>query len=92
MRRVIPGWKAARRAVLDAAGWRCAECGRAGRLEVDHKLRIRDGGPELDRRNLQPLCRSCHIAKTRAENTLTRRRYDHRKTAQALLVDLQGES
>ena len=91
MRRVIPGWPTARREVLDAAGWCCAKCGKAGRMEVDYKVRIKDGGAELDRRNLQPLCRGCHIAKTKAENTVTPRRLDHRKKTAVLLVELQHE-
>ena len=28
----------------DLDGWRCSECGRAGRLEVHHVKSMRDGG------------------------------------------------
>ena len=29
-------WQATRRAVFERDGWRCVQCGRAGRLEADH--------------------------------------------------------
>ena len=48
-----------RRRILDAAGWRCAQCGRAGPLELHHG----DGDRTNDRpANLRPLCRPCHFA------------------------------
>ena len=48
-----------RRAVLDAAGWRCDACGRAGPLELHHR-----NGDRTDDRpaNLRPLCVPCHHA------------------------------
>ncbi|MFQ5535468.1 MAG: HNH endonuclease [Sphingomonadales bacterium] len=50
---------------------RCRPCRRAGRLtvatEVDHVTPIGQGGDKRDRRNLQSICRDCHIAKTSAE-------------------------
>ena len=61
-------WAAVRRVVLDRDGYRCRECGRAGRLEVDHVKPLADGGAPFDPVNLQALCRSCHIVKTRREN------------------------
>ena len=61
-------WKALRRAVLDAANWTCATCGRYGN-EVDHVRPLQRGGTAWDRGNLQVLCRACHIEKTRRENT-----------------------
>ena len=54
-------WKLLRRAVLERDGWRCRKCGKSGVLEVDHILRIEDGGPEFDPENCQALCRGCHI-------------------------------
>ena len=42
-------------------------CGRAGRFECDHVVALERGGSS-DMSNLQALCRSCHIAKTRGEN------------------------
>ena len=61
-------WGRVRRAVLDRDNWRCRQCGRAGRLEVDHI----DPDPHrdpFDASNLQALCRACHISKTRIENS-----------------------
>ena len=50
----------------------CRECSRLGKLtpaaEVDHIVRISDGGARLDDANLQSLCKSCHSRKTLAEN------------------------
>ena len=60
-------WQVLRRAALDRDGWRCRNCGKAGVLEVDHILRIEDGGAEYDLDNCQTLCRSCHILKTNLE-------------------------
>jgi 5-methylcytosine-specific restriction enzyme A len=37
---------------------------RSGATLVDHIKPIEDGGPRLDRNNLQPLCRDCHATKT----------------------------
>ncbi len=49
---------------------RCAECrmkvGGAAGLEWDHRVPIELGG-EDELINLQPLCRGCHKAKTRAD-------------------------
>ena len=50
-----------RRRILDAYGWRCATCGRAGRLELHHKIPVSEGGDDSDA-NLCPLCRPCHFA------------------------------
>ena len=61
-------WQRLRRRIKDRDGWRCRECGKAGRLEVDHVTRLQDGGDPWDPSNLQTLCRSCHVSKTRAEN------------------------
>ena len=59
-----------RRRVLDGAGWRCQQCGSAGRLEVEHiepLWKKPDQDPyEVD--GCQALCRTCHIEKTRREN------------------------
>jgi 5-methylcytosine-specific restriction endonuclease McrA len=52
----------------------CAICGKSvwsdrsakGRLlppELDHKVRLKDGGSKYDLSNLQPLCHSCHSIK-----------------------------
>ena len=63
-------WAAVRRAVLKRDGFRCVECGRAGKLEVDHivPMRREPGQDVYDVNGLQTLCRSCHLAKTAREN------------------------
>ena len=61
-------WAALRRRVFRRDGYRCRACGRPGRLECDHVVPLRQGGPLLHVDNLQTLCRSCHIEKTRSEN------------------------
>ena len=62
-------WRTARKRVLERDGHRCRECGRAGRLEVDHKQPLQRGGALYAGENLQSLCRDCHIEKTRRENS-----------------------
>ena len=63
-------WRALRRRVFDSFNWRCAECGAARRLDLDHRVPLRVA-PERawDESNLQPLCSGrCHLAKTSREN------------------------
>ncbi|MDE0658047.1 MAG: HNH endonuclease [Gammaproteobacteria bacterium] len=63
-------WRRVRRHVLERDGYACCRCGRRGvRLEVDHVVPLKDGGTD-DLSNLQTLCKPCHAAKTRAENTV----------------------
>ena len=66
-------WAAVRRAVLNRDNFRCVECGRAGKLEVDHIVPMqREPGQDVYNPNgLQTLCRTCHIEKTRRENRRT---------------------
>lgn len=61
-------WERVRRAVFARDGYRCRQCGKAGRLECDHVVRLEDGGAPFDMANLQTLCRTCAIAKTATEN------------------------
>lgn len=61
-------WKTIRRDVFYRDGYRCVQCGRAGRLECDHIRPIKDGGARFDLANLQTLCRDCHFRKTAKEN------------------------
>jgi len=60
-------WPAVRAKVLKRDGHRCRQCGKAGRLEVDHVRPLKEGGARFDMANLQTLCRGCHIQKTRTE-------------------------
>ena len=49
-----------RRRILNRDGWRCTDCGTAGRLEVHHIQHAKNGGGD-DPANLKTLCRFCHI-------------------------------
>ena len=60
-------WGKVRLAVLDRDGWACVKCGKAGRLEADHRVPLGHGGAVYDESNLQTLCRDCHFAKTSGE-------------------------
>ena len=84
----IPGWDIIRRRILERDGWRCRACGKAGRLEVDHIRSVYAKGSPTDPANLQALCRKCHLEKTRRENTVIPKRWDHRAKAQALIAEL----
>ena len=60
-------WQAIRQAVFKRDGHRCQSCGKAGRLECDHRIPIVRGGEWWAVENCQALCRGCHISKTRIE-------------------------
>ena len=60
-------WRAVRLLALDRDGWACVKCGRAGRLEVDHRIALEDGGAVFDLGNLQSLCTDCHFEKSQEE-------------------------
>ena len=61
-------WRIVRRRILDRDGWRCVQCGKAGRLEVDHVVPVKAGGDWWDPSNLQTLDRACHFGKSAREN------------------------
>ena len=77
-------WAAVRRSILQRDGYRCTQCGKAGRLEVDHIQAVHQGGDPWDERNLQTLCRADHIEKGRREAKVRRR--DPSRDAWDLLV------
>ena len=54
-------WGSVRRRTLHRDGWRCQQCGAAGRLEVHHLVPLAEGGAPYDLDNLQTLCRPCHF-------------------------------
>ena len=60
-------WQLARRQCFALAGYRCARCGKVGRLECHHRVRLEDGGAPYDLSNLETLCRSCHVEHHRNE-------------------------
>ena len=62
-------WRRTRRAAFDRDGWRCVDCGRAGRLEAHHVTPLHKGGAPYDLHNLETLCRSCHIDRHRRKLT-----------------------
>lgn len=62
-----PRWARMRTEIFDRFGWRCARCGKAGCLELDHIVPIHRNGSPWDVANLQPLCRDCHLDKSRGE-------------------------
>jgi 5-methylcytosine-specific restriction endonuclease McrA len=64
-------WPALRLQALRRDGWRCRQCGRRTRLEVDHIEPVAkrpDLAFCLD--NLQALCPRCHTSKTHRERGL----------------------
>ena len=63
-------WAIVRRYVFERDGWRCVECGRAGKLECGHitSLECEPRQDPYDVNGLQTLCRECHIAKTAKVN------------------------
>ena len=81
-------WRRARRATLTADNWTCRNCGRYGN-ECDHIHPLERGGKPYALGNLQTLCRGCHIAKTRAENT---RPDPAREAWRALVEERMAES
>ena len=81
-------WRPVRLEVLNRANWTCA-CGSYSN-EVDHRTPVHLGGDPYQRANLQALCRSCHIAKTRTENENERGRVDPERARWKAF--LRGES
>ena len=61
-------WAIVRRQVFARDGWRCVLCGKAGRLECDHRVPLHRGGAMFELDNLRALCRDCHIAVTAEQN------------------------
>ena len=62
-------WQRLRLRVFERDGYRCQApgCGKPGILQCDHIQPIAHGGDKWDESNLQAICRSCHLAKTRIE-------------------------
>ena len=64
-------WEYVRKLALDRDGWRCCLCGKSGMLEVDHIKPLKQGGAAYELENLQTLCRSCHVSKSRDESIIS---------------------
>ena len=81
-------WRVLRLRALDRDGWRCSECGRAGKLEVHHVVPVRDGGERLPPLSgLRTLCRTCHLGKhpRRRQRPESERRRRWRELVDALI-------
>lgn len=63
-------WAATRRRRLDAAGRRCEGCGVRGRLQVHHRVSLREGGDPYAWSNLDVLCTKCHVIRHARANAL----------------------
>lgn len=61
-------WDRVRRAAFERDGYRCTECGRAGRLEAHHEPPMREGADPYDLSGIRTLCRACHIARHRPDD------------------------
>ena len=59
-----PAWLEKRRGLIARRGAWCEVCGAGGRIHLDHKVEVKDGGELLDDTNLQLLCQPCHNRKT----------------------------
>lgn len=68
-------WRKRRQRILTRDNWCCVTCAKTGRVtpasEVDHVIPRAEGGDDSDS-NLQSLCRTCHLEKTRSEVALRR--------------------
>ena len=61
-------WARVRRQAFDRDGWRCTECGRAGRLEAHHEPPLTAGADPYDLDGIRTLCRGCHIERHREDD------------------------
>lgn len=61
-------WRRKRDEIFKRDKHTCQVCGRiGGELELDHILNVARGGTDDDK-NLQTICKTCHIPKTHAES------------------------
>ena len=78
-----------RRQVPAAYSHTCAACGvpeGEAKLEIDHVIPVHKGGithPD----NLQPLCQTCHAAKTKADQNPRRPIRGHKKNSLANVLN-----
>ncbi|GLK69192.1 HNH endonuclease signature motif containing protein [Hansschlegelia plantiphila] len=60
-------WRTLLKRIMAQRGRRCEACGATGGVIYgDHVREVRDGGAELDARNVRLLCAPCHGKKTSA--------------------------
>ena len=64
-------WEKIRHKIFKRFDYLCQECKRQGRViaatEIDHIKALAAGGSFTDEDNMQPLCRLCHIEKTKQD-------------------------
>lgn len=56
-----------RASVIIESGGKCVKCGSTERLQIDHIVPVKNGGPD-DRENLQVLCQPCNLKKGTMSN------------------------
>ena len=62
-----PEWRKLMAQIIAERGRRCEDCGRTNtRIFGDHVHELKDGGAQLDKRNVRLRCGSCHTRKTAA--------------------------
>lgn len=59
-------WQRVSLAVRERDGWRCTQCGKAGRLEAHHIKPVHLGGDDSPS-NLRTLCREHHLSAHRPQ-------------------------
>lgn len=60
-------WAATRRQVFIRDGYRCGNCGKAGRLEAHHEPPLTAGADPYAVSGCTTLCRQCHISEHRTD-------------------------
>ena len=61
-------WRAVRLKALDRDGWGCVKCGHKGRLQVDHRIALEDGGAVYDTKaTCKRFVFDCHFLKSQEE-------------------------
>ena len=80
-------WAKVRRQAFERDGYRCCECGRAGRLEAHHEPPLREGADPYDLDGIQTLCSTCHVDRHREDFLSAEQR-----AWRAYLGELAGDS
>ncbi|MYG26746.1 MAG: HNH endonuclease [Boseongicola sp. SB0677_bin_26] len=61
-------WALTRLQAFERDGWRCTNCGAAGRLEAHHEPPLRAGADPYDLAGIRTLCRNCHLQHHQGES------------------------
>ena len=70
-------WKRARTLARQRDGNRCVNCGTDRKLQVHHRIALKDGGAKYDLANLQTLCSDCHADRHRGAGSTPFTRHVH---------------